>query len=343
MRLTSCQREPRGLLWPLLLGLALVCVTSHSSLAKDEPAKSLPPSVARVLRWLPEDTETLIVARTATLSERKPDQKPQWQEMGSLALGEALIPENEKHLNALRGPNIECVVHGAKNFEGVSSFGSLRSEDCTIIVFEHDLGDAAKAWTKDLRKNAKTVRTLVGREVFVFPSATVMEPWEKITVWQGTYYVLLNPNTVLCASSDRYLESVLRRVIDAPRTRALPDNLPEWKHVDFDAPAWMLRNVPEGGRRTRTVGLTAAFTKNGFRVVYIPKTGSEVDRNQLREDWVPENLFKTPALRDRLKIERQTDGTVVVSFGEKPNDTSDIWLGFQIYRLQAFELFDAEE
>ena len=263
----------------------------------------------------------------------------QWQTIGvSLAAGQMDSVDGGKHSQPVRGRKIECIVSGARNFEGVSKFGSLRCESCTIIVFENDLGDAAREWTQSLRQGAKAVRTLVGREVFVFPSTTVMDRFWKQTKWQGTYFVLLRPNTVLCASSDRYLESVLRRVDEAPETRALPDNLPEWKQVDFEAPAWMLRHIPKVGERTHTVGLTAAFMRNGFRVVYIPKVGSEVNIKAIREEWL---VTATQIMRDQLKTVRQPDGTVVLSYNEKLGDDT-LWFGWQLYRLQAFELFLAE-
>ena len=115
------------------------------------------------------------------------------------------------------------------------------------------------------------MRTLVGREVFVFPSTTVMESGFIQTKWQGTYYVLLKPNTVLCASSDRYLESVLRRVDEAPQARALPDNLPEWKQVNFDAPAWMLRHVPKAQEKVHAVGATASFLRTSSVSSTLPR------------------------------------------------------------------------
>jgi hypothetical protein len=152
----------------------------------------------------------------------------------------------------------------------------------------------------------------------------------------------LQPNIVLCASSDRYLESVLRRVDAAPGARATPGNLPEWTHVAFDAPVWMLRHVPKAGQRAHPAGLTAAFTKTGFRVVYIPKGGSEMNIEKIEKQWLPGNLFGTSKLRDQLKIVRQTDGAVVLSCGEKPGEDT-IWLGWQLYRLQAFELFLDDE
>jgi hypothetical protein len=162
--------------------------------------------------------------------------------------------------------------------------------------------------------------------------------WYRETRWQGAYYVLVKPNTLLCASSDRYLEEVLRRVDQTPAVRALPDTLPEWKQVDFDAPVWMLRHVPKVRERAHTVGLTAAFTKRGFRVVYLPKKGSEVDLKQIEEQWLPPGLFDTPKLRGQLEIARQSDGTVVLSCSAKPGEDT-LWFCWQIPSLQGFDLF----
>jgi hypothetical protein len=176
---------------------------------------------------------------------------------------------------------------------------------------------------------------LVGREVFVFPSVTAMEPWVKPAPWQGTYLVLLKPNTVLCATSDRYLETVLRRVDQAPEVRALADSLPEWKHVDFDAPAWMLRHVPRGGNGSHPIGATGAFTRDRFRLVYVPRSGSDIDLGPLKEEWY---RGLDPSRRDLLNIVRQPDGTVVLACDARLGEDT-LWFGMQLYRLQAFELF----
>src|SRR6185312_15009286 len=124
-------------------------------------------------------------------------------------------------------------------------------ENCAIIVFEEGLGDAGREWTEALRERAVAVHTRVGREVFVFPRRGA--PCQDIDL------VLLAPDTVLCATGHRYLEALLRRADAIPTSRALPDDLPEWKRVDFAAPVWMLRHIPEDAGKTRAVGVTAAF------------------------------------------------------------------------------------
>ncbi len=351
VRIAPRQCKPPGLPVRLLFGLALLGSAPRLSLAADDPPKGLPPRVERLLRWLPEDTETLIVARSVTLPAPDPDGAYTWQDFGAgFAIQDLDLVGDGKLSKPLQGRKMDCVIHGAKNFESVSSFGSLRSESCAIIVFEADLGDAAREWTEGLRKGAKAVRTLVGREVFVFPSTTEMEPWVKETTWQGTYFVLLNTNTLLCASSDRYLESVLRRIDDVPGTRALPDDLPEWKQVDFDAPVWMLRHLPQVGRRIHTVGATAAFLRDGFRVVYVPKMGSDQDLESIKGHWeecLPKQGLDDQELRDRLRIERRSDGTVVVSCGGKldPEEALAENFGFslRLYWLQGQALVEPSD
>ena len=435
MRVAPRQSEPLGLPRLLLFGLALLCTIAPPLLAEDNQKKAMPPCVERVLRWLPEDTETLFVARSVTLPNL--DAAQDWQDVGmglawedlfmdrgrqfkdydvrliasvkdvsdvptgckSLIIvaavdhvlhfrifdgdGKQVADTNERRLkeqavqiealrkqlrglwpphrlkaseretlirsvtsivdhaqlNPLGGRKIECVVRGAGISMASVVSASLRSESCTIVVFDKDLGDAAGEWTERLRKGAKAVRTILGREVFVFPSTKVMESWVKETRWQGSYFVLLKPNIVLCASSDRYLEAVLRRVNEVPAARALPDNLPEWKQVDFDAPVWMLRHIPKIGGRAHTVGSTATFMRNGFRVAYIPRIGSDVNIKQIDKEWFRTG---TPILRDQLKTVRQPDGTVVLSCSAKLGDETG-WFVFQLYWLQAFELSQAGE
>ncbi len=307
-------------------------------LPEHAPIKELPPRVARLLRWLPEDTETLIVARSVSLLERLPD-KPRdanWLDFGvGLATGDLDLVEEGKAAERLRGRKIECVVNGARNFRAVGTPGSLCSESCAIIVFEKNLGNAAREWTESLRKRATAVRTLVGREVFVFPPMTARCPG-------STYLVLLGRDTVLYATGYRYLESVLRRADEVPASRALPDDLPEWKQVDLDAPVWMLRHIPEAAGKTRALGVTATITRDAFRVTYIPRVGSDFNIQDISKQWLPASLFQTPAAREKLKIVRHPEGTVVVSSRARPDDET-VWLGWQLYFLQAFERFDRGE
>jgi hypothetical protein len=147
---------------------------------------------------------------------------------------------------------------------------------------------------------------------------------------------------VLCATGHRYLEAVLRRADTIPASRALPDDLPEWKRADFEAPVWMLRHIPEDAGKTRAVGMTAAITREGFRVTYIPRAGSDFNMQDISKQWLLDSLFQTPAARDKLKIVRLPEGTVIVSSGARLDDET-VWFAWQLSFLQAFERFDRGE
>ena len=336
MRAAQPRCRPCGLLWGLLLGLVLVGISPPAPLTAADQAQGLSPRIARLVRWLPEDTETLIVARSVTFPERTP--KPQdvnWLDLGvDLAIGDLDRVGEGKAAERLRGRKIECVVKGARHFQAFGTPGDLSSENCAIIVFEKGLGDAAREWTEALRKRASAIHTSVGREVFVFPPRAA--PCQAIDL------VLLTPDTVLCATGHRYLESVLRRADEVPASRALSDDLPEWKRVDFEAPVWMLRRVPEDAGKTSAVGVTAAFTRDGFRVTYIPRVGSNFNVQDISKEWLPADLFQTPAARDKLKIVRQPEGLAVLSCGARPDDET-IWFAWRLYFLQAFEGFERGE
>ena len=252
MRIASGQRKPLSLPWRLLTALALLCATPQSVLAETDQPKAMPPCVARVLRWLPEDTETLVDARSVTLPG--PDGGQDWQDRAvGLACEDVFLSREKKledlfaKLDPVQGRKIECMVRGARNFEGVSSFGSLRSESCTIIVFEKELGGDGAKWTESLRKGSKAVQRLVGREVFVYPSATVMEPWVKETEWQGTYFVLSSPGS--CSGKQRSL----------PRNDATTCKRPSQDSCTSQQPAGV-----ETGRLQRA-GLEASAHSQGRR------------------------------------------------------------------------------
>lgn len=339
MRAAQPRCRPRGLLWGLLLGLALVGVGPSTPLGAADQARGLSPRVARLLRWFPEDAETLIVARSVRLPERpRRPQDANWLDFGvGLAIGDLDLVDKGRAAERLRGRKIECVVNGARHFQAFGTPGDLCSENCAIIVFEEGLGKAGGEWTEDLRKRAAAVHIRVGREVFVFPRRGV--PCQDIDL------VLLAPDTVLCATGHRYLEAVLRRADAIPAPRALPDDLPEWKQVDFEAPVWMLRHVPEDAGKTPAVGATAAFARDGFRATYIPRIGSDLNIKDISRQWLPNDFFLTPAARDKLKIVRQPGGTVVVSSAARADadDLTTWWFAWQLAWLQGFERFDLGE
>lgn len=201
----------------------------------------------------------------------------------------------------------------------VSAFGSVRSEGCAILVFAQELGEAAGEWTRMLRKSAKAIRRVAGREVFEFPSTVVMESVFKPKPWQGTFLLQLSPNTLLCAFSDKYLDELLTRIDQPQKKRALAEELPEWKYVKPNAPVWMLRHFPKGQskeKRRLLDGITWSLTKDRLNVVYVPAgdAAQSIEKRVLKQ-WNPEEY------QSNARIEITKDGMVVMSCNVKnPGD-----------------------
>lgn len=300
-----------------------------------------------MLKWLPADTETLVVAQSFEISKPEPmdldvpkDLKPMIQ---SLALEELMGlgagDRDLKYLEPLFGKKVRIALTGGRNFEIVSSFGSMRSENCSIIIFEKELGQAGKEWTERVRQDAMAVRQLVGREVFVFPSTTVMEGWHKLEPWQGACFVMLKPDTLLCASSDRYLEELLKRIDKTPMRRALPDSLPEWRHVDPTSAAWMLRHIPEGNPDRLISGATWTWKDDRLQVIYVSLAEKgELVEHSVRKRWnlTQRPRSELPLLEARAeKIERRDDGTVAVTIRTKDVGWEPtFWFSLQCYVLR---------
>src|SRR5262249_24036532 len=147
-----------------------------------------------------------------------------------------------KHLQPLAGRRILLALRGNRNYDWVSgSLPTHRSESCTVVVFEKGFGEAEKPLIDRLRAGAEKTRQIAGRDVFVFPPGRQMRP-ERIPAWRGKlgiYVVVPDSETLIYATSDTYLEDVLKGIDAKPNRWAIPEDLPVWKQIDARAGAWM--------------------------------------------------------------------------------------------------------
>lgn len=335
--------------WAMILAGWLAGAGSSSAADGPPPPLDLPSAVEQALWWLPEDTETLIVARPFVLTrdpEVGPPRTPTWRNFGAeLGLnGEGQASKEKPAIPALNDQlqqRVESLVMGGRRYESVSSFGALRSEACTIVRFADDQPieeDRAASY----RRQASKVRTIAGREVFAFPGQFTKEPWMRSTDWEGVFVVLLDVRTLLIATSDRYLTEVLGRVAVRTGARALPDALPEWRQVDPLAPCWLLRHYPGAERRSRSVGVAATWRDDGFRVAYLAEPGQEVKQSLIQEAWFPQ-LFAAETRNRQLahaRFERLPGGSLALHYDAAMDlENLELWFCFQIYRTMAADLF----
>ena len=332
-------RNGRSQNWLALLCFLLIFSSYGTAFGDETGRPDLPIHVRRVLKWLPEDTETVVASqsfRWPTAAQCRTF-RTQLQFFGRLLpLSDVANLESGKYLQPLAGRKVSLALRGSRNYETVSKFGTQRNEGCLIAIFETDLDSAADEWVGALRAGATKVEKIAGREIFVFPSTTWM-PGHDIERWQGTFLALLPPETVLCASSYTYLEELLSRADGNAAKRALPDDLPEWKYVDTAASAWMLRRVPEACSGRLIDGVVWSLTNAKIEITYVPLPArSDNVEGQVRGAWNAGWLETKFNVKLKAEIHRSQDGTVSVSASTGQLDShGHSTFRFSLHQLQA--------
>lgn len=331
----------------LVLIPALMSLISPMTLAEDAEKPAFTPLTRRVLSWLPLDTESVAVGQSFVMpakledgihfSDSVPSEEAFVAAMSARGLG-VFLDLDSKYLKPLAGRKIALALRGNRNFDWVSaSLPTHRSESCSIIVFEEKLGDAEKSMTDSLRAGAEDTRKMFGREVFVFPASRQMRR-DRAWTWRGTlgiYIVLLDQETLLCATSDTYLEDTLKRIDAKPGRWAIPENLAIWEQIDPRAPAWLVWHpaavIEKYGGEPLVNGIAWTVTQDQLRAVYLP---TEAVAERLERST--RKIWKIGELDVQPKIERLNDEMVVVACSTKNLNTfGQFSLAFVLYQLEA--------
>lgn len=308
---TRCQRR---LVLVILLS-SFVAPPSLRLVADDERPPAISPALRRMLNWLPENTETLVGTSSGVFTDATIDIGDETLSGSFRATEQSLAELDElskgKYLMPLVGKRVKLTLAGARNYEWISSsMPTYRREGCKIVLFEEELGEAGGNWTKLLREDVREIRTIREREVFVFPAPRSMRPAFGAS-WSGKlgiYVLLLEPDKILCATSDKFLEEVLNR-IDKPQVQqAMPDTLRDWKHVDTTAPYWMLRR---NRKNSKIEGVTVQFTECESKITFLlaaTTSATAIERSI-------NDVFSTPGKKDDfpLTIGHPQNDLVVVS------------------------------
>jgi len=295
----------------------------------------LPDYVSTALRWLPVDTETLIVAKDFSL----PDARPQARKtLGPARTGRLLAvwPLPDPIRDALSEQRVRWAIHGGRNYEVVSAFGSLRQEGASLIRFDDELSEKKlQELCEQLRIASEDVRSMSGHDVYVFPpDRSGMEGEPK--PWQGQYVVFPNAATMITAFSDVYLSQFLARMRAGPGDFALPVDLPEWKYVDTSADVWLLRHLPEQNDQIRRLLPDAKRKLSGFvwtanagnsapfRAIYLPLPGKNVE-DIARAPWIKPPEKEIPdELAGLIEFTTAPDGVVTMTFPRAAHTPAEI-------------------
>ena len=265
-----------------LLALGVFGILETSQLAAQESLQKRDSiDLQEVLSWLPEDTETIAVARgpfvlpsTTTPIKEDENEKRIFKDRELAEMFESLPLslfgfKDGLLLPRLKGKRILLGIEGSRHFRPPSDLGQMPYEGCAIALLADKLDDDIASFAKSNRKAVLRVEKIANQEVAVFQEKLENDIW--------TAFVAFPNNRMIAVATNRdYLEEVLARLGGKKGNRALPNDLPEWKYVNTDLQFWGLRHYdrsqanldpssPFGGKKSandpdeQAIGLTLIF------------------------------------------------------------------------------------
>ncbi len=332
------------------LGVVSTIALAPSSQAQPHHFK-LSKAVDDVLWWLPEDTETLMVAQGPFALGAEPRGVDvdalgleRTAQLMTLSIGDDHFdPELAK---TLRTRPIALAVHGSRRFRAPNGFGMMRYEGALIVIFQNDFGADGKALEQSLSKHATKTEILSGVSVATFDGKLVRSEWDVFWDLPGEKtgrepyplcVALPGTNTLILATDHAYLTTVLMRMGKRPETRAFPASRPEWRHLDPTAKAWAIRCLdvkqaghgrpPQLNAKTGTGSPDNEPTGLVFWVDPANRNNAKIKCLSANENALAmvRGYWDHPETRFTRKIQQEGPGIVDISIAtEKPDGERDV-------------------
>jgi len=188
------------------------------------------------LNWLPEDTETVIVAQVPFEIPQPTSEQLKFDEaITFLPFGPVLRLRDEMLYKELVGQKVLCAIEGSRRFTAPRHLGMMPYQGAHILQFDLAADGALQKAFRICQQKADKNIELAGERVAVFIEKHESDKW--------SFFVSRpQPGVLICATNQAFLEETLKRIGRNPDRRALPADLPEWKQVDINARVWAIRH-----------------------------------------------------------------------------------------------------
>jgi hypothetical protein len=279
----------------VLLATLLVGPFSGQQEAQAAPAPPPPPEWERLLSWLPDDTETLIVSQEPFEIQKAKGDEESLRDVSPFDVIRFLpvMPldsiQDGLLTNELSGLKVVCAVEGSRHFTRPGEFGMMPYQGCHILEFAAGSDEKLQKAIKRLQNKAKETIDIGGHKVAVFVEQREQDKW--------SYFVCRPLSGILLIATDReYLRVTLDCIERKAEKRALAGDLAEWKHVDTKATIWAIRHYRKEYAQTDP---TSPFNKDssdadasatGFVFWFTPGKDKELHARYLSGE---KNLEKT--------------------------------------------------
>jgi hypothetical protein len=202
------------------------------------------PRITELLWWLPEDTESLVVARAPVGKEDPKAVRAVARQMGAFL---------EIEQAPFKGEAVAFTIHASRRFRSPEGIGAWEGERAVLVVFDKPLGGAGEAWKDAVLADhglgiaeKATIENLRDHEVVVVRTRNPNDPSRT----DVAYMTVVDRAVMISSNSRGFLDALLARKLARPTRRAFPPGLPEWGLVDTSRPVWALRHyvqMPDPG------------------------------------------------------------------------------------------------
>ena len=189
-----------------------------------------------LLGWLPEDTETVIVAQgPVDIPDPEAKRYSFQQALEQLPIGPILGLQDGLLHRQLFGRKVLLAVEGSRRFKSPKALGGMLYEGVHILQFDPAFQEILREVFQTCYEKAEEKVELAGNAVAVFKETMESDEW--------TFFLSQpRPGILICATDSAYLEETLKRIDRKPVRYSLPADLPEWKHVNVKARVWAVRH-----------------------------------------------------------------------------------------------------
>ena len=204
-------------------------------------------------------------------------------------------------------------------------------QGCHIVQFEPTSYDTVRKAFQTCEAKAEEKFELAGEQVAVFTEKLEDDMW--------SFFVSQpRPGVLICATDQAFIAETLKRIGKRSESRALPKELPEWKHVDVKAPVWAVRhyskvsaeNDPSSPLRPKAAANVPDSAAVGFVFWYNPERDNVARARYLSgaKDAIKlvETRWNQPSEGLVPKINGSGQGSVEISMPVSEEETAGSFL-----------------
>ena len=193
-------------------------------------ARAGAPGTGEVLGWLPPRTESVLVAHGPFKLQLKPldsKEEPSLEECLGSGVTDLTGIDSDFLREHLNGRTVHLAVFGARRFRPPEGEGMGTYEGCHVLVFREALDARGDTLAKALSAGGAPEVRLSGRPVFRFEEKTGRER-------RSFFYSIPQPDVLLCATDEAYLEEVLERQARKAGPEFVRGRFLGWERLDKD-------------------------------------------------------------------------------------------------------------